>query len=219
VAQRERGPFARRPVRPQLLIMGGIGPGAGFEDGSLAARIAASTPRDTVRGLIFNGAFEVLRELAGEPAARACDPAGTGRRWDYFSYPVADYLRLAWAAAEVLESRLDGVRGVFWELGARAGHHWLATPLGRTVAAIAGRDPRRLLSQTGAAYRTVVSYGTRTIEWLGDRHARLLFKRDFLVPDFHCGVFTEALWVMAGTRVRAEGRAMELLVAEYDVVW
>jgi uncharacterized protein (TIGR02265 family) len=200
--------------------MGGTGGGAmGFDAVSLAARIAASTHRDTVRGLIFNGAFEALRELAGEPAARACDPAGTGRRWDYFSYPVADYLRLAWAAAEVLEPRLGGAQAAFWELGARAGLHWLATPLGRTVAAIAGPDPRRLLSQTGAAYRTVVSYGTRTVEWLGERHARLLFRRDFLLPAFHCGVITAALREMAGVRARAEGRELEMLVSELDVAW
>jgi uncharacterized protein (TIGR02265 family) len=185
----------------------------------LKARLAAAGPKDTVRGIVFNAAFALLRELAGQPAARECDPAGTGRRSEYFSYPVADYLRLAWAGADRLGERLGGADAVFWELGARAAGRWLDSALGRTLAAIAGTDPRRLVTNTATGYRNVVSYGTRTVEWLAPRHARIRFERDFLVPPFHCGVLVTALDRMGHVPVRADGRSRGLLESEYDVTW
>jgi uncharacterized protein (TIGR02265 family) len=185
----------------------------------LRRRLSAATPRDTVRGIIFNSAFALLEELAGRPAAQECDRAGKGWRTEFFSYPVADYLELAWAATERLERRLGSTDRVFWELGSRAASRWLASPLGRTLAAIAGADARRLLSNTANGYRNVVGYGTRTIEWLAERHARLTFKHDFLVPVFHCGVITTAVDAMSGTRVRAIGRETGFLESEYDVSW
>jgi uncharacterized protein (TIGR02265 family) len=185
----------------------------------LAARLAAATPRDTVRGAIFNAAFDLIVELAGKPAAAECDPAGSGRRHEFFSYPVTDYLRLAWRAAELLSPRLGDRDGVFRELGSRASRRWLCSSLGRTLVAFAGRDPRRLLLNTANGYRNVVSYGTRTIEWMHEREARLLFLHDFLVPPFHCGVLAAALEVTCGIPVRAEGHEIAFLDSEYDVTW
>ncbi len=190
---------------------------ADLED--LNARLSAATPQDTVRGIVFNAAFTLLRELAGQPAATGCDPAGAGRRSEYFSYPVADYLKLAWAAAGILGDRMGGADAVFWQLGARAAARWLDSALGRTLAAVAGREPRRLITNTATGYRNVVSYGTRTVEWISPRHARLLFRRDFLVPPFHCGVLTTALDRMGHARVRAEGRTNGFLESEYEVTW
>lgn len=189
------------------------------DPGDLRARLAAATARDTVRGIVFNAAFSVVREAAGAAATRACDPAGHGRRSEYFSYPVADYLRLAWACAERTRAALGGDEEVFRRLGAAAAHRWLDSTLGRTLAAIAGREPRRLLTNTATGYRNVVSYGTRTVEWLGPRRARVLFHRDFLVPPFHCGVLEAALARMGGVQARVTGRAVDLLESEYDVEW
>lgn len=185
----------------------------------LDARLAAATPRDTVRGVIFNAAFSLVEDLAGKPSAAECDPTGKGHRNEFFSYGVAEYLRLAWAAADRLAGRLGCRERVFWELGDRAARRWLASPLGVTFLAFAGRDPRRLLTNAASGYRLVVSYGTRTTEWIEERHARLRFQHDFLVPPFHCGVITAALEEASRIRVRAEGRQVGFLEAEYDVTW
>jgi uncharacterized protein (TIGR02265 family) len=185
----------------------------------LDARLAAATPADTVRGAIFNAAFALLTDLAGKPAAIDADPAGKGRRNEFFSYPVADYLRVAWRAADLLSARLGDHDHVFWELGASASRRWLGGPLGSTLVAFTGRDPRRLLTNVANGYRNVVSYGTRTVAWPGERHARLLFQRDFMVPPFHCGVLTAALEVTCGIPFHAEGREVGFLEAEYDVTW
>lgn len=185
----------------------------------LDARLSAATPADTVRGVIFNATFELVAELAGTPAVVECDPAGKGRRHEFFSYPVAVYLRVAWGAADVLAGRLGGRDGVFRELGSRAARRWLCSPLGSALLAFAGRDPRRLLANAASGYRNVVSYGTRTIEWRGERHAHLLFRRDFLVPAFHCGALTAALETTCEAPFRAEGREVGFLDSEYDVTW
>jgi uncharacterized protein (TIGR02265 family) len=185
----------------------------------LPARLHAAKPRDTIRGVVFNAAFNVIEELAGTVAALEWDPAGKGRRSEFFSYPVADFLRLTWAAADELEARGRDRASVFREFGSRAALRWLSCALGRTLVAFTGADPRRLLTHTATGYRNVVSYGTRTLEWLGDRRARLLFKGEFLVPPFHCGVLTAALESTCGGRFDVEGREIGFLESEYDVSW
>jgi uncharacterized protein (TIGR02265 family) len=185
----------------------------------LKRRLDAATPRDTVRGLIFNATFALVRELAGAPAACETDPRGEARRHEFFSYPVADYLRVAWAAVAVLEPRLGPPDRVFWEIGSRCAMRWLASPLGHVMMAISGGDPRRLLASAPVGYGSVVSYGARTVEWIGERHARLVLERDFLVPSFHCGVITRSLLEMGSVHARAEVREAAFLGAVIDVTW
>ena len=185
----------------------------------LEARIAAATPEDTVRGLVFNGTFSVLREYGGDQAARECDPLGTGSRTDFFSYPVVDYLNLAWAAADRLEQALGGVDAVFYKIGHRALTNVFSSMLGRTLLTIAGGDMRRLLSQAPSGYRATVSYGERTVGWPGPNQCHMEFQRDFLVPPFHCGVVSAAIEMMGGRNVKAAGRQTGFLQAEYDFAW
>ncbi len=185
----------------------------------LASRIAAATPADTSRGLNYNSAFGLLRELAGADAARACDPLGKGSRIDFFAYPIGDYLKTAWAAADLLEGRLGSVDAVFFALGARTVNDHLNSVLGRTLYAIAGRDVKRMLSNVPAGYRATVSYGERTVEWVGERRARLRYRRDFLVPAFHRGVLQAGVEGMGGKEVEVVARETGFLDAEYDVTW
>ncbi len=185
----------------------------------LVARIAATTEADTSRGLNFNRLFDLVREVLGEDAARACDPLRKASRVDFFSYPVEDYLRVAWDAADRLEARLGSVDAVWGELGRRTVTGFLASALGRTIYALAGRDPRRFVAAGPAGYRSAVSYGERTVEWLGERRARLVFKRDFMVPAFHRAVMLAALEASEAKRPRVEARATSLLDSEYDLSW
>ncbi len=185
----------------------------------LRRRIGAATARDTVRGRIFNAAFDVIREHAGDDAARACDPDGAGQRTDYFSYPVASYLEIAWRGVEAVAPRVGGDDRAFWWFGHRAARRELESLLGRAFQAMVGHDPRRMLSNAGHGYRATVSYGRRRTEWLGDRHARLVFHRDFLVPPFHCGVLTAALEHAGAREISVVGRELGFLESEYEVEW
>jgi uncharacterized protein (TIGR02265 family) len=185
----------------------------------LDARLAATTDADTSRGLNFNRVFDLVREVAGPDAARACDPQRKGSRVDFFSYPVADYLRVAWDAADHLERSFGSVDAVWEELGRRTVNGFLSSALGRTIHALAGRDPRRFVSAGPPGYRSAVSYGERTVEWLGERRARLVFRRDFMVPAFHRAVMLAALEASDAKSPRVEARATGLLDSEYDLTW
>jgi len=185
----------------------------------LERRLAECKDSDTSRGLNFNRLFDLVRDHLGDEGARACDPQGKGSRTDFFSYPVAEYLKVAWSAADRLETRLGGIDAVFTELGRRTVAGFLASVLGRTVFAIAGRDPRRIVSAGPAGYRSAVSYGERTVEWRGETVARMVFRHDFMVPAFHRAVILAALEVSDAKNPRVEGRALGLLDSEYDLSW
>jgi uncharacterized protein (TIGR02265 family) len=182
-------------------------------------RVAAATRDDTVRGLIFNAGFGVVKRLLGEPEARACDPAQTASRVPFFSYPVIDYLRFAWAAADLLEPQLGGVDAVFFELGAAATRDVFASMLGRTLLSISGDDPRQLMAQVPAGYRGTVGYGERAIQWRGPKHAVVTFRRDFLVPPFHCGVLSAALQAIGQKDVAATGHSVGPLDHDIELTW
>jgi uncharacterized protein (TIGR02265 family) len=186
----------------------------------LAARIAAATPQDTVRGVVFNAIFSVVREDAGEDATRQVDTAKKGSRTEFFTYPVVDFLRIIWDAADLLEGKLGSTEAVYYKVGARAGELVAASMLGKTLLALAaGGGPRQLLAHMPGGYRATVSYGERTLTWIGEKHVRYVFTRDFLVPPFHAGVLYTGAKVGGGKNVRSTGRQTRLLEAVYDVIW
>ncbi len=185
----------------------------------LARRLAECQPSDTSRGLNFNRLFDLVREHLGDQAARDCDPQGKGSRIDFFSYPVSEYLQIAWHAADRLEKKLGSVDAVWQELGRRTVMGFLASTLGRTIFALAGRDPRRFVASGPAGYRSAVSYGERTVEWKGERSARMVFKRDFMPAEFHRAVIATGLGASDARNPKVVARETGLLDSEYDVSW
>jgi uncharacterized protein (TIGR02265 family) len=185
----------------------------------LEKRIAAATSSDTTRGLNFNTVFGLVTELLGKDAARGIDPQEKGSRVDFFSYPVADYLAMAWDAADLLEPRLGGIDAFFQEVGRRTIRGFLASLLGKTVFAMAGRDPRRIISSGPAGYRSAVGYGERRAEFLGERSARMVFERDFMPAVFHSAVIQAALEPTEARNVRVTGRDTGFLSSEYQIDW
>jgi uncharacterized protein (TIGR02265 family) len=185
----------------------------------LARRLAECKDSDTSRGLNFNRLFDLVRDHLGDQAARDCDPQGKGSRTDFFSYPVAEYLNIAWHAADRLEPKLGSVDAVWEELGRRTVTGFLASVLGRTIFALSGRDARRFVSAGPAGYRSAVSYGERAVEWKGERAARMTFKRDFMPPAFHRAVILAGLEASDAKRPRVEARATALLDSEYEIAW
>lgn len=185
----------------------------------LERRLAATTDADTSRGLNFNRLFDLVREHAGPEAAKRCDPKGKGARFDLFAYPMREYLDAAYTAADELAPRLGG-EDAFWEaLGRRSVTGFLGSAIGRAIFAVAGRDPRRLVSAAPAGYRAAASYGERSVEWLGPRRARLVMRRDFLPTAFHRGVILAALEPSEARRPSVDARATGPLDAEYDISW
>ena len=184
----------------------------------LERRIALATPADTVRGVIFRSTSGLVRRRLGEDAARACDPAAEGRN-DFFSYPIEDYLRLAWAAADALEEPLGSVDAVFFAIGVVVVEDLAQTLFGRTLLALAAGSPRKVLEQVPGGYKATVGYGERRVTWLSPRLARMSYARDFLVPGFHRGILTAALHTTGARDVTAVVRVTGPLDLEVEVGW
>jgi uncharacterized protein (TIGR02265 family) len=185
----------------------------------LQARMAATTPEDTVRGLIFNALFDTVEAHASKAAAHGCDVAGKGRRTDFLSYPVKDFLACAGRAVDLLEPRLGSVERAFFEVGYRTLANVLGSALGATIIVMARRDPRALLVQAPTAYRGMVSYGERRLEWLGPTRARLTFRRDFMLAAYHRGVLMAAVESIGVRNPQVTGAHQALLDATYEVSW
>src|SRR5512138_1848110 len=186
----------------------------------LQARLAAATPRDTARGLTFNALFDTLEEHLGREAAAAADPERKGHRTEFFSYPISDFLRIAFEGADRLEGKLGSVDEAFRSFGYRTTTNVLGSMMGATMIALAGKNGlRALLGQAVTGYRATVSYGERRIEWLGPRHARFTFDNDFLVPQYHCGVFLAAVDAVGASVERLDGRATGPLSSVYEIAW
>jgi uncharacterized protein (TIGR02265 family) len=185
----------------------------------LAKRIAAATPSDTTRGLNFNTVFGLTADLLGEGEAKKLDPQGKGSRVDFFSYPITEYLAVTWDAADRLEARLGSTEAFFQELGRRTIGGFLASLLGKTVFAMAGKDPRRVIASGPAGYRSAVNYGERKVEFLGERSARMTFERDFMPAVFHTLVIRTALEATDARNARVTGRDTAFMSSEYQIDW
>jgi uncharacterized protein (TIGR02265 family) len=186
----------------------------------LQRRVAATTARDTARGLCFNALFDTIEEHLGKGAAVEVDPEHEGHRTEFFSYPVADFLRISFEGADRLERKLGSLDDAFRAFGYRTTTNVLGSMMGATMIALAGKNGlRALLGQAVTGYRATVSYGERKLEWVGPRHARFTFDNDFLVPQYHCGVFLAAVDAVGAKIERLEGRSTGPLSSTYEIAW
>lgn len=183
--------------------------------------LTLATPADTCRGLFFNGIFEAARALGGEGARVKCYAAvGEKKYVDFFSYPVADFLKTLFSAAEVLAGPGQGGRSlVLRQLGRRATADFLHSTVGKTMMALAGTDPHRLLASFPSAYRASLSYGDRSVERLGEKQARLMARRDFLPLEYNEGVLSAAMEQSTARELVVRGHQLAPLDVDYDLSW
>ena len=184
----------------------------------LAARLAAATKDDTIRGLAFNAAFDVVCEHADEATVLLCDPSGRGKRADFSSYPVTDLLQVAWAVADRLERKLGGPEEAFFQIGYRATAGVLGSMLGSTLLAF-GRSPRALLSQVPTAFKATTGYGQRFVTWEGEAAARVDFDHEFLPLAYLRGTILAGLEAASAKQPRVEGSVPGFMKATFQVTW
>jgi len=184
----------------------------------LAARIAAATKDDTIRGLAFNAAFDVVREHADEPTVLLCDPAGKGKRADFSSYAVPELLQVVWAVSDRLERKLGSHEEVFFQIGYRATAGVLGSMLGHTLLAF-GRSPRSLISQVPTAFKATTGYGQRFVTWEGDTSARIDFDHEFLPLHYLRGTIQAGLDAAGCKQSMVEGAVPAFMRAVFQVRW
>ncbi len=186
----------------------------------LEARLAATTPADTLRGLFFTGVLRLVTLARGEAEAAALARTLPRRKYfDFLSYPMSDFLRLQWRAAEALAPTLGGPEQAFWSLGYQAATDFLAAPVGKAVMLMVSGEPQALINSLPSAYRSALSFGERTVTWVGERRALLHIQRDFSVPAYHAGVLTAALEAVGARSPVVTPRPLGLTEAEFEVSW
>jgi uncharacterized protein (TIGR02265 family) len=190
------------------------------KDPSLEQLLTLATPEDTCRGMFLNGMLEAVRTLGGEDIRAKCHAvAGDKKFVDFFSYPVAEMLKATFTAADLLGQKLGGREAVLNQLGRRATEDFLGSTIGKTLMALAGREPHRLLASLPNSYRAAVSYGERSVERLGDRQARLVSRRDFMPLAYNEGVITVAMGQSTARDILVKGRRVGPVDVEYDISW
>jgi uncharacterized protein (TIGR02265 family) len=199
-------------------------PPVGGVESDYERRIALATPEDTARGLFFNGVTSSVIALGGENALAQCraqlnDPRLERRFVDFSSYPVADFLRMALAATRVLSVRIGGPEKTQRRLGMQAMQDFLSSMAGRTLLLLSGDSPKRVMGNLVSGYRSAVSYGERTVTLQGENGARVVMKRDFMLPLYNEGVLVALLEAVHTKNPQVVARPFGVLDCEYDLSW
>ncbi|QRN99610.1 DUF2378 family protein [Archangium violaceum] len=187
----------------------------------LAQRIAICKPEDTVRGFIFKSVYGLVEQRVGSAGTDQMMQQLRVHRMpvDFFSYPAADFLRMLYAAVDVLEPQYPSVLDAFRACGAATVTGFFNSYVGNTLMRLVGLgDPKRVFSSVDTIYSTLVSYGKRSYEELGEGRIRLHYRGDMQPIYFHEGALTEALRVLRGNG-KATGRAVSLNYGEYLLEW
>lgn len=199
-------------------------PPPGGAESDFDRRIALATPEDTARGLFFNGLLHAVTNLGGDPALKRCLSIVNDKRFerrfiDFSSYPVTDFLRMARAATQVLSAQLGGPEPTLRRLGMQATRDFTASMAGRTLLLLSGNSPQRVMNGLITAYRSAVSYGERSVTMTGEKSARLVVKRDFMLPLYNEGVLLALLEAIHARRPLVRTRPTGLLDCEYELSW
>lgn len=162
----------------------------------LERRLALSKPEDRVRGMMFNELLALVgRKLGPEVAVKASAVLPPGERYrDLLSYPISDFLKLMYCAADLLEPQYGSAEAAIRACGAATVEAFSRTTAGELffkVLALAG--PSQLLKNAGTGYRSVVTYGTREFTPTGDASGELRMKDDMQPPAYHEGVLLSVL--------------------------
>ncbi len=187
----------------------------------LVRRLALVRPVHTVRGLAFNAVLALVAEQAGEEAsARLARELGLRRIVDFFSYPACDFMRLLFAAAELIQPHQGSLEEALRACGSAClNHFFYSSTVGRALAKIMGRkDPLRAFSNTPIAYATLVNYGSHECEVVGPRQLRLVFRGDMQPAPFHEGTLSAALQV-TGVQGTVKSTVHGLDHAEFLIEW
>jgi uncharacterized protein (TIGR02265 family) len=186
----------------------------------LAQRLEFLQPSFTVRGLIFNALLGHVAEQAGQQAAeQLARELRLARLVDFFSYPAADFLRLLYFSADLLEPHTGSVPSAFHACGGATAHVFFASTVGSALGKIIGQsDPKRAFSSTSICYSTVMNYGTHDYEPLEGRHVRLVYRGNPQPVAYHEGTLSAVLQAM-GWRGTVKGTAHALDHSEYLISW
>ncbi len=187
----------------------------------LEARIQATGPRDTVRGVFFNALIvAVVRAVGGQAEPHVRRAAVDPRAWvDALDYPTSEYLRMLWKAVELLAPKLSTVAAAFEQLGRFSMDALLRSPVGAPLLATRGDGPVACLTALLPVLDEQLKPGQRTVQSASAQQAVLLIKEDVLPIQVLTGLLASALGTLHGVVPQATWEKPAAQRVEVTVRW
>jgi uncharacterized protein (TIGR02265 family) len=186
----------------------------------LAQRLELVRATYTVRGLMFNAVLDLVTEQAGRASTdKLVRELSLPRLNDFFSYPAVDFLRLLFAAADLLEPHFGSIPEAFRVLGIASVQGFFGSSVGRALAKIVVQgDPKRAFSSTPICYSTMMNHGSHAYEPLEGNRVRLVFRGNMQPAPYHEGILTAVLSTL-GWKGRVTSAVHGLDHTEYIIEW
>ncbi|WP_253995913.1 TIGR02265 family protein [Myxococcus qinghaiensis] len=187
----------------------------------LDSRLALVQSSEHIRGMHFAAVLDTVRFLGGEPAVKHIVDAG-----DFPAdldpdklYPVPPFMRLFFAAANLLAPQLGGVEEAMRQIGVQGTLAFVRSMFGTEVRQQVGGDPKLLVNMLPEAYRMAIDFGELHVEWTANRAGRIHMRRIFTPVAYNEGMLEGALQAVGAQDIRVEGRQTSLLDSEYSLSW
>lgn len=166
--------------------------------GQIALRLLEATPDDLAMGLTFEGLFALLEETFEPLVAEGLKKKAledSSLLSSFFRFPVSHLLRTVLTSLELVGGPRDA-SAFMRTLGERVARKTKDAPIAKAVMQLGGQDPHRVLTSFAAGCRTILTFGERTSEKLGERSARLVYKRELLGPAFSLGLMSKVFEIV-----------------------
>jgi serine/threonine-protein kinase len=157
----------------------------------LEARIAGTSPSDTVRGMFFNALITAVLRLVGASAEPQLRKAAREPKAyvDSLAYPTPEFLRMLWKAVELLAPKRMSIDDAFEQLGHYTMDALLKSPFGKSLEGLKAGGPRALFKPLLATLNPMISPGHRLVSESDDFSASLVFKEEVLPIQVYVGLF------------------------------
>jgi uncharacterized protein (TIGR02265 family) len=186
----------------------------------LERRRGLTTPKDSVRGMIFNGTLSAIEALGDAGMMKRClEASGQTRYVDFFSYPISTYLQMVSCALPGLVERYGSGQEVLRQLGVRATLAYLGSTAGRALLLVSGGRPKQMVGALPSAYKVSTSFANQRVEWTSHQSGRLSGTREFMPYPFHEGVLLATLETAGAQSVLVRGRHLGKLDFECVFSW
>jgi uncharacterized protein (TIGR02265 family) len=191
-----------------------------FDRNELEERLRATTPRDTVRGMMFKGVMVEAGRRFGPDRAGEVQRRVAPQGWrDFFSYPAADFLKMMFELTELGQAGGASRAEMQRFCGAATADAFFASTIGKTLLLLwSSGGPPKLLHNAPGGYRQVVSYGVRTFLPQGERAGVMQFRQDMMPAAYHEGVF-QACFRALRAEVEMESRPLSLVDLDIHFRW
>lgn len=182
----------------------------------LLARKSEATQRDVLLGIFFESSLDHMADFLGIQKMEALRPRSLRKVVSFFRYPVSDLMDL------LDQSIKDGEGDAAFDeavrqFGRAAVTFFFASPVGKTMAMLAGDSPQRLLSSAPSGFKAVTSFGERDYVKTGETSAILNFKGDLLGPAWECGVIEQAIIQLSEKTPKLEVKVLNETASDFSI--